>query len=467
MVSLDSLDIIVILLFFIAIPLIGFLFSYKKEVSDEDYLLSGRKVGLFLFVTTTVSTWYGGILGVGEFSYRFGLVSWVTQGLPYYIFAILFAIFFAKKVRNASLFTIPEKLEIVYGRKVSLVASIIIFLLVSPAPYLLMIGSLLALLFDVQLFYGLLIGLTLSAIYLFKGGFRANLWVDVLQFFVMFIGFIIIVVVAINNFGTTDYLIEKLPPLHLEPSGGFSPLFIIVWFLIALWTFADPGFHQRCYAAKSGSVAVKGIVISVVIWIFFDFLTTSTGLFSRAVLGEIDNPVLAYPLLAEEILTPGLKGLFYAALFATIFSTLNSFIFLSATTFSKDIAVKYFSKNINAVKYTQIGLIVSGGVAILLAILIPSVIEIWYTIGSLLIPSLIFLIIGSYYEKFSVSKKFAITEIITAFTVSSIWMFLKDSSIISGWVIEIEPMIIGVISAMLIHLLGMKKRGSVLKLYFF
>ncbi|MDZ7763339.1 MAG: sodium:solute symporter family protein [Melioribacteraceae bacterium] len=376
------------------------------------------------------------MLGVGEFSYRFGLVSWVTQGLPYYIFAILFAIYFAKKVRNASLFTIPEKLEIVYGRKVSLIASVIIFLLVSPAPYLLMIGSLLALLFDVQLFYGLLIGLTLSAIYLFKGGFRANLWVDVLQFFVMFIGFIIIVVVAINNFGTTDYLIEKLPPLHLKPTGGFSPLFIIVWFLIALWTFADPGFHQRCYAAKSGSVAVKGIVISVVIWIFFDFLTTSTGLFSRAVLGEIDNPVLAYPLLAEEILTPGLKGLFYAALFATIFSTLNSFIFLSATTFSKDIAVKYFSKNINAVKYTQIGLVVSGGVAILLAILIPSVIEIWYTIGSLLIPSLIFLIIGSYYEKFSVSKKFAITEIITAFTVSSIWMFLRDSSIISGWVMK-------------------------------
>lgn len=459
MVSLDSLDIIVILLFFIAVPLIGFLFSYKKEVSDEDYLLSGRKVGLFLFVTTTVSTWYGGILGVGEFSYRFGLVSWVTQGLPYYIFAILFAIFFAKKVRNASLFTIPEKLEIVYGRKVSLIASVIIFLLVSPAPYLLMIGSLLALLFGVQLIYGLLIGLTLSAIYLFKGGFRANLWVDVLQFFVMFIGFIIIVVVAINNFGTTDYLVEKLPPLHLEPSGGFSPLFIIVWFLIALWTFADPGFHQRCYAAKSGSVAVKGIVISVVIWIFFDFLTTSTGLFSRAVLGEVENPVLAYPLFAEEILTPGLKGLFYAALFATIFSTLNSFIFLSATTFSKDIAVKYFSKNINAVKYTQIGLVVSGGVAILLAILIPSVIEIWYTIGSLLIPSLIFLIIGSYYENFSVSKFYAITEMITAFTVSSIWMFLRDSSIISGWVIEIEPMIIGVISAMLIHLLGVKKRG--------
>ncbi|MDZ7763340.1 MAG: hypothetical protein U5K00_02785 [Melioribacteraceae bacterium] len=47
MVSLDSLDIIVILLFFIAVPLIGFLFSYKKEVSDEDYLLSAERSVFF------------------------------------------------------------------------------------------------------------------------------------------------------------------------------------------------------------------------------------------------------------------------------------------------------------------------------------------------------------------------------------------------------------------------------------
>lgn len=461
MVSLDNLDIFIIVLFFIAVPLIGFLISSKQQMSDEEYLLSGRKVGLFLFVTSTVSTWYGGILGVGEFSYRFGLISWVTQGLPYYIFAIMFAVFFAKKVRGASLFTIPEKLELSYGRKVSLLASIIIFFLVSPAPYLLMVGSLLAFLFEVPLIFGLLGGFLISAFYMLKGGFKANLWVDVLQFIVMFAGFIVIVFVAINNFGKTEFLVDSLPANHLTIDGGFSPLFVFVWFLIALWTFADPGFHQRCYSAKSSNVAVKGIIISVVIWIFFDFLTTTTGLFSRAILGEIDNPVLAYPLLAEKILTPGLKGIFYAALFATIFSTLNSFTFLSATTFSKDIAVKYFSKKINSVKYTQIGLILTGIFAIVLAISIPSVIEIWYTIGSLLIPSLILLIVGSYYDQFLIEKDYAIAEIILAFSASTIWMILRDSNLfVQSWLNEIEPMIVGMITAVIIHLIGIKQRGE-------
>ena len=119
MISFSPLDIFIILFFFALLLLIGFISSKKTKSTSEDYLLSGRKVGLFLFVLISVSTWYGGIIGVGEFTYRYGLVSWFTQGFPYYFFAFLFAIFFAKKIRAASLFTIPEKLTEVYGKKVS------------------------------------------------------------------------------------------------------------------------------------------------------------------------------------------------------------------------------------------------------------------------------------------------------------------------------------------------------------
>ncbi len=131
-------------------------------------LLSGRKLSLFLFVAVNVSTWYGGILGVGEFTYRYGLVSWFTQGFPYYIFAFLFAIFFAKKIREASLFTIPDKLTEVYGRNVGLVSAVIVFVLVSPAPYLLMTGNLLSLIFKIDLIPALFISLLLSLVYLIQ-----------------------------------------------------------------------------------------------------------------------------------------------------------------------------------------------------------------------------------------------------------------------------------------------------------
>ena len=455
MLSLNLFDILIIIFFFITVVGIGFWAGRKSSGEPDDYLLSGRQVGLKLFVLTTVSTWYGGILGVGEFTYRYGIVSWFTQGFPYYIFAFLFAIFFARKIREASLFTIPDKLTEVYGKKAGLLSAVIVFLLVSPAPYLLMTANLISLIFDINLIYSLLLALFLSLIYLFRGGYRADLYTDVIQFFVMFAGFILIFIFCYNYAGGLDYLSKSLPPEHLKLDGGTSTTFIIVWFLIAMWTFADPGFHQRCYAAKNGNVAVKGIIISIFFWFIFDFLTTSTGLYARALLPDIKSPVTAYPLLSGVVLPNGLRGIFYAAMFATIMSTTNSFLFLSATTIGRDFIFRLSgdAKENRLKSYTVIGLAVSGLFAVVLAYTIPSVIEIWYTIGSLCIPSIILPVISSYYSAIRVSKKIIIAEMILSLTAGTTWYFIRDNFDYDIYIIE--PMLVGVIIAVIIHFSGL------------
>jgi SSS family solute:Na+ symporter len=455
MLSLNLFDILIIIFFFITVVGIGFWAGRKSSGEPDDYLLSGRQVGLKLFVLTTVSTWYGGILGVGEFTYRYGIVSWFTQGFPYYIFAFLFAIFFARKIREASLFTIPDKLTEVYGKKAGLLSAVIVFLLVSPAPYLLMTANLISLIFDINLIYSLLLALFLSLIYLFRGGYRADLYTDVIQFFVMFAGFILIFIFCYNYAGGLDYLSKSLPPEHLKLDGGTSITFIIVWFLIAMWTFADPGFHQRCYAAKNGNVAVKGIIISIFFWFIFDFLTTSTGLYARALLPDIKSPVTAYPLLSGVVLPNGLRGIFYAAMFATIMSTTNSFLFLSATTIGRDFIFRLSgdAKENRLKSYTVIGLAVSGLFAVVLAYTIPSVIEIWYTIGSLCIPSIILPVISSYYSAIRVSKKIIIAEMILSLTAGTTWYFIRDNFNYDIYIIE--PMLVGVIIAVIIHFSGL------------
>lgn len=457
MISFSLVDILIILAFFATVLFIGFYTGRKTKSEADDYLLSGRKLSLFLFVAVNVSTWYGGILGVGEFTYCYGLVSWFTQGFPYYIFAFLFAVFFAKKIREASLFTIPDKLTEVYGKNVGLVSAVIVFVLVSPAPYLLMTGNLLSLIFHIDLIPALIISLLLSIAYLIKGGFRSNVFVDVFQFFVMFAGFILIVIFSGVKFGTIDFLSSSVPETHLKITGGMSPTFLIVWFLIALWTFADPGFHQRCYAAKSGNIAKWGIIISIFFWALFDFLTTTTGLFAKGVLPDIENPVLAFPLYAEKVLPAGLKGIFYAALFATILSTQVSFLFLSGTTIGRDFVFRLSKDDTesNLKLYTIIGLIISGVIAILLAYFIPSVIEIWYTIGSLFIPGIILPVVSAYYPKLRVSSKIILFEMIAAFISSTVWYFLRSEFSIVSVLSEVEPMLIGLLFALLIHFAGL------------
>jgi SSS family solute:Na+ symporter len=457
MISFNWLDILIIVSFFLSIIFIGFYTGRKTSAEANDYLLSGRKLSLFLFIAVNVSTWYGGILGVGEFTYRYGLVSWFTQGFPYYIFAFLFAIFFAKKIREASLFTIPDKLTEVYGKNVGLISAVIVFVLVSPAPYLLMTANLISLIFNVNIILSLVISLVLSLVYLLKGGFRSNVYVDVFQFFVMFAGFILIVIFSGIKFGTFDFLSSSLPQNHLRITGGMSPTFLIVWFLIALWTFADPGFHQRCYAAKTGNIAMKGILISILFWALFDFLTTTTGLFAKGVLPDLNNPVLAFPLFAEKVLPSGIKGIFYAALFATILSTQISFLFLSGTTIGRDFVFR-ISKYNNESKlksYTIIGLLISGILAAVLAYLIPSVIQIWYTIGSLFIPGIILPVVSAYYPKLRVSRKIISAEMIAAFVTSTVWYFVRNEFANITLLKEVEPMLVGLFIAILVHFLGL------------
>lgn len=453
MISFSSLDIIIIVTFFIVVLSIGFFTGRKTTNEANDYLLLGRKVGLFLFVLTTVSTWYGGILGVGEFTYRYGLLSWFTQGLPYYIFAFVFALFFAKKIHKASLFTIPDKITELYGKKAGLFSAVLVFILVSPAPYFLMIASLISLIFNFSLILSLLIALILSVSYLLKGGFRSNVYADAFQFFVMFVGFILIVFIAYFSLGGTDYLTTNLPSEHLSVTGGASPTYIFVWFFIALWTFADPGFHQRCYSAKSGDIAKKGILISILLWALFDFLTTATGLYSKALIPNMSNPVLSFPLFAEKILSSGYKGIFYAALFATIISTSNSFLFLSGTTVARDFIFRLDKKQDESLlkRYTFIGLIISGIIALVLAYFIPSVIDIWYLLGSICVPGIILPIISAYYSKIFIKGKLVFLEMIISVSVSLLWYFVRGNFEDVFLLKDIEPLIAGLFVSVVFH----------------
>lgn len=460
MVSFSNIDLIVIAAFFILLFLFGFLPRKTKTSDSEEFLLGGRKLGLFLFILTNVATWYGGILGVGEFTYRYGLLSWFTQGFPYYLFALLFGLFFAGKIRETSLFTIPDKLEAVYGKKVGLISAVIVFILVSPAPYILMLSQLIKLVFGTGEILSVLIALFISVIYLFKGGYKSDVWTDAFQFFVMFAGFIIMIVILIGNYGALEFLSDNLPPEHLTLTGGASPVYILVWFFIALWTFTDPGFHQRSYAAKNSSIAKKGIIISIFFWIFFDILTASTGLFSRALLPELENPIFAFPMLAEKVLTPGLKGIFYAALLATIISTLNSYLFLSATTFGRDFLFKFTGNENKITAYTRIGLVFSSLFGVFLALTVQSIIDMWYLIGSICIPGMILLIVGAYYPKFRVNKQFALIEILLGLFSSGMWYFIRAGLSADNPLSVVEPMILGLSIAALIHLFGLKRGGE-------
>ncbi len=111
--------------------------------------------------------------------------------------------------------------------------------------------------------------------------------------------------------------------------------------------------------------------------------------------------------------------------------------------------------NSNLKSYTIIGLIFSGVIAILLAYFIPSVIEIWYTIGSLFIPGIILPVVSAYFPKIRISKNIILIEMIAAFISSTVWYFIRSEFATASLLGEIEPMLVGMFFALLIHIVGL------------
>jgi len=439
--------------------LIGFGFYRTKQAGKdpEEFLLAGRKLSLPGFVVTLVATWYGGILGIGENTYSYGIQTWFIFGLPYYVFAILFAFLIAGRINETKFISIPDQFHGRFGKTAGVVSALYILFLASPAPYILSIGILLQFTTGLSFGLSLLMATGLSLSYIWIGGFKAVVRTDGLQFGFMFVGFLLLLIFSMKSSGPISELV--LPVSHLNITGGASIQYIVVWFFIALWTFVDPGFYQRCAAAKSPQTAKKGILISIGFWFIFDMLTLSSGLYAKALLTAGD-PLFAYPRLGAMVLPPLAYGIFITGLLATIMSTIDSLGLISAITFGRDILWRIQSPtstdklkwNNESTMFVRKGLIITAFIALILAFSIPSVVKLWYGLGSILVPGLVLPFLISFKNKRP--KENILLMMVSPVLVSIFWILL--GKLLNGYPFGLEPFYPGILTSVLVYAIKVK-----------
>ena len=304
-----------------------------------EYLLAGRRLTTAPFVATLVATWYGGVLGVGEYSYRFGISNWLVMGVPYYLAALLFAFALARRARASASLSIPDQLAATYGPVAGRLGALLVLLVATPAAYVLMLGELLGIYLGIPLVWAVIVGTAFTVVYVAAGGFRSVVSTNMLQFVLMYLGFLIAL------------------PFALHAAGGFS----------AMWA---------------------ALLISVAFWVLFDFLTTFTGLAARALLPHLPDPVLSYPELGRLVLPPLANALFAVGMFATVMSTAHSYLFLGAATIGHDV-VPEIRARVDERRWTMAGLLLVGAAAVALALALRSVVLIWHDIGSIVTSALL------------------------------------------------------------------------------
>ena len=453
--QISIIDYAIILAYFVILFIIGY-FVKRKVHGLNDYFLAGRRLTLPIFVATLVSTWYGGLLGVGELSFSYGFVNWIVSGFFWYLVYLFFAFFLANRIRRTKLYTIPDQLERFYDKKSRFLGAIFNFIMVSPAPYILSLGIIFNFLFGLELWVTILIVSIVMVFYTIRGGFVGVIYTDIIQFILMMIGVAMIIPMAVYTYGGFDFLTNALsnPDLalgyidttkHLTLTGTQTTQWILIWGLIAFWTLADPGFYQRCYAAKDDKIPKKGILASIGFWLLFDICTTFTGIYavaaSQAGLLEVESALTSYLSIAGALLPVGLLGLFLTGLIATVMSTADSFTFLGAMNISHDLYKNIFKKDATekqVIRVTKIGIVITVGFAIALSLFFESIVDMWYYIGTIGISAMIVPILMGFFYKGKKSPWAGLGSMIAGSLTSLVWVIHGYMNAVDGWPIYIE-----------------------------
>ncbi len=402
-----------------------------------EYLAAGRRLTLGPFVATLVATWYGGVLGVGEYSFRFGISNWLALGVPYYVAALVFAFALAARARRSAALSIPEQLRAAYGPAAARLGAVLVLLLAVPAAYALMMGDLLRVYTPLPLEYAIVAGLAFTLACAVAGGFRTVVSSNLLQFGLMFAAFGVLLPAALGRAGGLDAMWRALPATHRTWDGGLGAQAILVWYFIALQTLVEPTFYQRCYAARTPAVARRGVLVSVLFWVAFDFLTTFAGLAARVLLPADTDPTLAYPLLGRLVLPPLANALFAVGLVATVMSTLHSYLFLAAATVGHDVLPE-LARRTDERRWTLAGLVLAGAAAAALALALRSVVAIWHDVGSIVTAALLLPVASAQAgPRWRFGRYGAAAAITLAATTATLWILLRTAD--GAYPLGLEP----------------------------
>jgi len=378
----DILIVAAVLLVTIALGLKGASKKASRPTSARDYVLAGRALTLPLFVVSIVATWYGAVLGSGEFIARHGIVMIFCFGLPYYIAAIVYAWWFVPRYRAWQGVSIPDILGQMYGPTARRSASVVMLAMTIPAAYVLMLGTFIEGITGWGIVPSLLLGTAVAASIVVRGGLRAHALSNIVQFVFMFVGFAVLLAWSWITYGGPSELVGAASPSALAVPGTLGWPMMAAWFVIALQTFIDPNLHQRVAAVGSTSAARRGLLISVGCWFVFDMLQLSTGLYATTFL-SIGRPIDTYLVAAQSVLPTMFKGIFVAGVVSAIISTLDGYALTAGATLSHDLLPTWVG---GRWRYS-IGLALVFAAAIVLASSVPSVVDLLFYAASVGVPA--------------------------------------------------------------------------------
>ena len=403
---LQFLDYLAFGAYFVILSYIGFRAGRKEKTSSADYFLAGRSLPWYVvggsFIASNISTEH--FIGMIGAAFVYGICVSTYEWMNIHSFSMLIWLFIPFLLA-AKVFTIPEFLEKRFNSflrrsfaVVTIISNVVAFL----AAVLYGGGLALHKLFGWNLWFAITALGIVAGIWAVYGGLRSVAWTDFFTVLVMLAGGLMVTVLGLYMLsGDSHSLTEGFRIMiernqakygiwadvvaqnarHIVHRGDYNrlavvqpvthqitpwPQLIFGFFTISLWYNVINQFMiQRVLGAKNIYHARMGIVLAGYIKIFMPLIVVVPGLILFARFPEVmelpweeirPEADKGYVTMLQMLVPVGLRGLFLAALFGAIQSTVNSVLNSTSTIFTLDIYKPLIRKDSSEIELVRMGM---------------------------------------------------------------------------------------------------------------
>lgn len=357
--------------------------SHRKASTaprGEDFLLAGRALPFWLTLGTTVATMVGtgSSMGAVGYAYQHGWAG-TLYGLGGAIGILLLAWLFAP-LREFRFMTMSEELSYYVGAN-STVKNVVAMCI-----FVACIGWLGAHILGGSMYLAWLTGIEQStaklliafgfACYVIIGGYTAVVWTDAIQALILFTGFIVMALFALDAVGGWQVLHTSMSAHHIDAPALLPSVSLAMAILVGV--LATPSFRQRIYSGANVSTVRRSFICTGVLYLAFCFIPALLGAIAWLLAPELANPAYAFPYLALQLLPWGLGLLVLLAGISATMSSASSDAIAAVSVLLRDLYSALLGRTpaaANVVALSRVGLVAVVAIALLFALLADNIIS--------------------------------------------------------------------------------------------
>lgn len=339
---------IIVVAYLVGMMLVGLIVGKLQIKDSKDYMLAGRRMGLFMVAFSLSANNIGGGSTTGLAQKAFG--DWGMSAVWYVLAASVAMIplaYFAPRIRETMAVTIPEVVGRRFGEKSSIFTAVlsILSLFCLTSSQIAASGSVVSTLTGIPTNVALVVAGLVVILYTTFGGMIADQISDLVQFIIILVGLAIATPFVLEGCGGWEAISAALPPVQLDFT-KIGWVTIIGYIFNYFCTFlAGPEMVSRFETAKDEKTARNASFLSAVLMAAMSFFPTLIGLAALAVQDTLpnlsadgSNAMMAVASVhAPEIVV----GLISAAIICATMSSADSNLLCMSTMVMNDIYLKF------------------------------------------------------------------------------------------------------------------------------